>query len=215
MGEVLTITINSFVRLTFLDENYSLASHIDIFHDLPITSLTSVVVQDSFIYVGGDWIPDTTNNYDAFMAKVDFNGNIVWFTGKDLGARDTGRDIVIGPNGNIYHGIQTQTQDIIFNFQMGYWIIQDAPVTTSTEKINYARSYNIYPNPASTTIHIEGDEELREVMAFSMDGRKVDLLPLSADTYDVSALTNGIYLFVLRDKMNRRHYLKFIKVSER
>ena len=218
----------NFGRIILLDEEFLFNDSIDVFHDLNILSMTAFAAQDSFIYVGGDWLPDTTFNVDAFMAKLNFNGDIEWFTGKDLGARDYSEDILLGEDNKIYHSIQTQTLDNIYNLQMGYWMIQDqdttlitpteqdTTLTTSTEQVtNSLLNYKLSPNPASKLINIEGNIEIEEVMVFSMNGKKNKLFAQSNNTYDVSFLNNGVYLLVIRDKMNKRHYHKFIKISSR
>jgi hypothetical protein len=55
---------------------------------------------------------------------------------------------------------------------------------------------NLYPNPAQTTLGIEGNPKVREARAINALGQVIVLPELQKGVFDVSHLTPGLYTFV-------------------
>lgn len=63
---------------------------------------------------------------------------------------------------------------------------------------NLGESVNIYPNPATSVITIEG-KEIAKVEVYNIVGQMVEMILGETSTVDVSAYNNGIYLFRIYD----------------
>lgn len=93
----------------------------------------------------------------------------------------------------------------------------DAPVTTETanEKVTISPSVIIYPNPVQTKLTVSGlqQEEYDRITVYNMQGAMV--LQQSANNniarMDVSTLTDGVYLLVLRSSISlKEKSMKFV-----
>ncbi len=62
------------------------------------------------------------------------------------------------------------------------------------------REVNIYPNPASTIIHVESTEPVKAIIS-GMDGRELMRINDTKDI-NISELSNGVYVIVLYDANN-------------
>ena len=81
----------------------------------------------------------------------------------------------------------------------------------SEDKIVSTNSFSIYPNPASTSITIKGDNfENEEIEIYNMLGQRVigKSLITNEATVDISNLANGVYMVYF---MNAKASHKFVK----
>jgi hypothetical protein len=55
------------------------------------------------------------------------------------------------------------------------------------------QAIRVYPNPADQLVYIDSDREIQSLEMFNTEGKKAEV-PFSANTVDVSRLSNGLYL---------------------
>ncbi|WP_298222570.1 choice-of-anchor J domain-containing protein [Flavobacterium sp.] len=89
----------------------------------------------------------------------------------------------------------------------------DALSVTSTLGINNFSNnlISLTPNPVQNILRIKTPETIKEVSVYSLLGKKVISTQISADTVDVSILTQGMYLLKVVDQNNKVFSSKFIK----
>lgn len=86
----------------------------------------------------------------------------------------------------------------------------DGPELSSiTEESVVENSYQIYPNPSSDYVNIQGESSVRSVEFISLSGKKV--LSSSKSVINVSGLTNGYYIVKIEDLQNKTETHPFIK----
>ncbi len=73
-------------------------------------------------------------------------------------------------------------------------------VTTTAVVSTVINNINIYPNPAQSTVYIQGDVIVNAVIT-SMDGRVV-IRKANATNLDIAALADGVYMLTLYDEAN-------------
>ncbi len=64
---------------------------------------------------------------------------------------------------------------------------------------------SIYPNPATNYISIDNDENVKSIIIFNLVGRKMLTFDniRKDEQYDVSTLSNGMYLVQVTDQANK------------
>ena len=64
---------------------------------------------------------------------------------------------------------------------------------------------SIYPNPAINYISIDNDENVKSIIIFNLVGRKIMTFEniQKNELYDVSTLSNGMYLVQVTDNSNK------------
>ena len=103
--------------------------------------------------------------------------------------------------GSLYKHIvlpQVDAQTTLFLYKI------DCPTFTGIRDINNIQ-VNLYPNPASTLIHIQTDADIESVELIDRLGRLVSILPATGGRteIDISALSSGIYLAKINLKQNK------------
>ncbi|HCS19135.1 MAG TPA: hypothetical protein DIW47_00985 [Bacteroidetes bacterium] len=100
----------------------------------------------------------------------------------------------------------------------------DSNVDSDTVYVNFspssirqelAISLHLYPNPTDGQLHLESPDlnQVREMKVFDTQGKELKLIPyLEADTYtwDVSGLSQGMYVLVVTDQEGNKIALRFI-----
>jgi hypothetical protein len=85
--------------------------------------------------------------------------------------------------------------------------------TTVTEAVGNEDDVKIYPNPASTMVHIESGEQVRAIIT-SVDGRELMNIDAARDI-NISQLSNGVYLIIVYNTENLiLKKLKLVKTAE-
>ncbi len=83
-------------------------------------------------------------------------------------------------------------------------------VFSSVNKIANNQSINVYPNPASTILHIDAKIDVRAIIS-TVDGKTVLDIDKAKDI-DVNKLANGLYFIILYDENGTKIYSeKFVK----
>ena len=71
------------------------------------------------------------------------------------------------------------------------------------------RQPQIYPNPASDQIYVEGDD-LRYAIFFNALGEQVGLKKIDSNTIHVNDLTNGVYHVCLLDARGHKTVYRLV-----
>lgn len=69
----------------------------------------------------------------------------------------------------------------------------------------------LYPNPATSTLNIQGIDNVRTIEIHSMVGKKIMDTTIINTQLDISTLQNGVYFLRITDNQNRSLIKKFIK----
>jgi hypothetical protein len=81
----------------------------------------------------------------------------------------------------------------------------------STSEINsYKHQFKIYPNPTSSLIYIDGNDEVESIVVFDLNA-KVLMRNQGSRSIDVSQLSAGTYVV----SVNNAETFKFIKKSKK
>lgn len=80
-----------------------------------------------------------------------------------------------------------------------------------TESLKNNR-FNIFPNPASNVITIEGFSEVVKVDIYSLHGTYIESKTVDSNTIDISHLPNGMYILDIKTKSKSEKH-KFIKIE--
>lgn len=87
-------------------------------------------------------------------------------------------------------------------------VSQEAGTTGLTQVDNSVPS--IFPNPVSSLLHINGNDQFTSVSIFDLNGKRVVSTAISENQVDVSKLSNGIYTIRLEGR-NGSFTGKFLK----
>jgi hypothetical protein len=82
-------------------------------------------------------------------------------------------------------------------------------VVTIARDMQEAASIELYPNPATTVVHLQVPQGIAHVEVYNMQGRLV--LEGDSTTLDVASLDKGVYLVTITDSTNKQHTTKFVK----
>ena len=81
--------------------------------------------------------------------------------------------------------------------------------TASTENMEES-NFSIYPNPATTSINIETEEKINDVLIFNVSGELIMNSELNDNSLDISELPSGVYIIHLSTEEGL-HRSRFIK----
>ncbi len=94
-------------------------------------------------------------------------------------------------------------------------VIDDVSLTTAFVNVeeNLAQEVSLYPNPATTVLNINNNDEIASVVVMSLDGKIVlsEMVNGSTSTLDVSGLQNGAYICEVRavnGTITRQQFIK-------
>ena len=68
---------------------------------------------------------------------------------------------------------------------------------------------SIYPNPATSVLHIEMTQSIKQVTIYSMLGKAI--VSTQSNTVDVSGLSNGLFLIKIEDENGSVLTERFLK----
>jgi hypothetical protein len=69
----------------------------------------------------------------------------------------------------------------------------------------------VIPNPAKNIITIQWNTKVKEATFFDMTGRRVDVISVSEDSYDVNGLAKGIYIIKITTQDGNHLTTRFLK----
>ncbi len=81
----------------------------------------------------------------------------------------------------------------------------------SNQNFDKAFLVNISPNPAQNILNIQTQESIKEIAVYDVLGKKISVLQISHKSFDVSQLSNGIYILKVISENDTSSSTKFIK----
>lgn len=153
-------------------------------------------------------------NNDAFLSKLDVNGNFVWAKKMGGSSFDFGNSLALDPSGNIVAaGYFQGTGDFdpgsgIFNLTSagsydGY-ICKSQNITDVVSLQGNDTKLKIYPNPASDIVWIKGNE-INSVAIYSVLGRelqKTSNVSSGEVIISINSLEQGLYYLKVQEGNN-------------
>jgi hypothetical protein len=171
------------------------------------------------IYVGGShvgtvnigtYILPAFTHYDLFVAKFDSAGIVIW--AKNAGGytwNEYAKGIIIDKNNDVvicgefsspaYFGNDT----IYYSNSSNSFIAKLSNPLTAINEISGEMNFNLYPNPASSTIAVESSKyQVQSIRIMDVLGREIYYLQTTNDKteIDVSELPSGIYILQVQSK---------------
>ena len=174
----------------------------------------------NYMVAGNDTL-HTAGGYDTYLVKYSNSGNALWAasaggTGDDwpggLAVDSTGNDIYV--SGYFNSPSMMISGDALYaNGQRDIYVARFNPLmTVGVGSLNGAgKNISVYPNPATTMLHVAAAEEIKNITVTNLIGQEVtNVQPLSQPrevTIDVTTLPSGIYFI----KVNGTDVSKFVK----
>lgn len=116
-------------------------------------------------------------------------------------------DTIIGPT---LCGIDSLNaffnNDSTFNVDYHFYF-HELPV--GIEEVETNKTFNIFPNPSSTSVTIKASFPFIEGAIIDIQGKIVQ--SFNSSSIDVSQLESGLYFIRIKDEREKFHFLKFIK----
>lgn len=160
----------------------------------------------------GEKTEDSKGFYDFWVLSISESKTINWQ--KTIGGGDNddllkiikgaNNDYVLaGNSGSNISGDKTES-----SIQEGdYWVVNLQLSGTTSVEDNYLSEAQIYPNPSSNKISIQGIT-IKKVDFFDVNGKKVKTA--TSATIDIRNLNNGIYFLKIESDKNRFSYHKLV-----
>ena len=76
-----------------------------------------------------------------------------------------------------------------------------------------SESFKIYPNPTNQFISFSNSIELSKIGVYNVVGQKVLELNRTQNSFDLSSLTNGIYILKVEDNLGNKAAIKIVKAN--
>ncbi len=132
--------------------------------------------------------PTITSDWATMVSSSSATG-YQWYLDGNLLSGETNQDLIVSPPYGSYqveafNGDGCPSLSAPFVLSAGIEEMQDAKIIA-------------YPNPASHTITISCDEEISLVELTDVNGRKIQLSPLSEGVYDVQSVASGAYVMTV------------------
>jgi hypothetical protein len=142
---------------------------------------------------------------DAWIIKINSNGDLLWQQCYGGNKYDMGHSIIAAPDGGfVCAGVSLSSSgDVPSNQGTGdLWIFKLA-ATTDVSEIEIENSFQIFPNPASEVIHFKNDENKEATVSlFNLLGERVSIsVNVAANQkidINVSSLPRGLYILYAR-----------------
>jgi hypothetical protein len=154
---------------------------------------------------------ETTNIGDAYIVKLDVNGNEIW--NKTLGGtlRDQANSITQGSDGGYLVSGFSFSNDgdlTVNNGASDFWIVKLSSDNLVTTSFLDNKNFLIYPNPSESTITVSDD--IIDVKIYALDGKNIEFQNCN-NSIDVSKLANGTYIIIGKDNNGKTFENKLIK----
>ncbi|MBL7809467.1 MAG: T9SS type A sorting domain-containing protein, partial [Saprospiraceae bacterium] len=145
---------------------------------------------------------------DAFLAKYDPSGNVLWAKNLSGTKRDQANDIHVDKTGSIYMAGCFASPQLIFgattlsNSGLDDSFITKLDWTTAVSALNEEDWAHVYPNPASDQLYYELSPQAynARLEVYDMLGKRVlwQKIFSSCGYLDLTGLTNGVYVITLK-----------------
>lgn len=146
--------------------------------------------------------------FNAFVAKYNTAGNVVWAKAVEGNASDYSYGIAADAAGNVVITGVTNTAPLIlgndtlvYGTNWDMFIAKLGNASTGIEDSNYLTTSNIYPNPTSSTFTLTIPKPINtNIIITNITGKQVanyNLQNITTKTIDVSHLAEGVYFVTL------------------
>jgi len=175
------------------------------------TEAGTIMLKDDFTFVteivqAGDII--------YFSADDGINGQELWKSDGTVSGTElvedffTGNDNFGTPNGASPSNLMLSGDDLYFAansavFGRELFKLDNVVLSTNNEVVsNLEIKFNVYPNPASSTIKIFSTQQITRLELFNLLGKKISEISPQETSFNVSNLANGLY--ILKAKINNK-----------
>ncbi|MDC8001810.1 T9SS type A sorting domain-containing protein [Aequorivita todarodis] len=154
----------------------------------------------SYTYSNDGDVSGNHGNTDAWVVKLDNDGNIQWQ--KSMGGTDTDGAWTIcqtTDGGFITAGWSNSNDgDVTQNHgQSDYWIVKLTNDGLGFADLNTDTSnFNLYPNPTKKSFFIDSRISIEKISIYNSFGKLVKSYPLQ-NGYDISELSAGVYIIYI------------------
>ena len=136
--------------------------------------------------------------YDAYISKIDTNGNFVWATKVGGTGLEWGYSIAVSPLGKVAISGSTDTgfsKSAATVTGSGGFLASFTQPALTTENFNVGNTIAVYPNPSTGNFTIQNDESLvgANVLVYNVLGQMVKEFHLE-NTISNETLGTGMYL---------------------
>lgn len=148
----------------------------------------------------------SNGNKDAFIQKLDNDGNFIW--AKPLGGNgaDEANSIYVDASntiyvaGNFFNAVDfdpsSATYSVDSEGDRDAFILKWGQSSVSLEEHSETNNFNIYPNPTSGQIHL--DIIADEISVYALNGERLMSKEEKVSSIDLSELASGYYLVKVR-----------------
>jgi hypothetical protein len=140
----------------------------------------------------------SAGNYDAYISKLDTNGNFVWATKAGGTGLEWGYSVAVSPLGKVTVSGSTDTgfsKSVAAVTVAGGFLASFTQPALATQNFNLENTIAVYPNPSTGNFTIQNNESLvgASVMVYNILGQMVKEFNLETTTTN-ETLNTGMYL---------------------
>lgn len=131
-----------------------------------------------------------TNTHSAWLVRLDSAGTLQWQDSLWNSGYEDARAIQQTTDGGFIMGGSTGVSGPHVG---NYWIVKLATDPTAVSTPTAAESFSLFPNPATTEVHIQTSEAIRSVLLTDISGKEV-FRGGNTTVIPTATLANGMYL---------------------
>lgn len=172
-------------------------SEFDALEDVQLTPNGKYVVTGTSQSIDGD-ITGNHGLFDVWTALISNTGNLQWQRSLGGSNNDLGSSIRITSDGGYIMAGESSSNngDVSGNHGMSdFWVVKLAPDPLTVTDFNTTEII-LYPNPVSSMLHIEGQENIENIQVFNLLGQQ--LMEQSVNTLNttlnMSSFSAGMYV---------------------
>ncbi len=191
------------------------------------TELLTIIGQESYIHINEDGqvvflyesYKDETEKGNLYIAVLDEQlnpvGELLEINIDEQNSNETVMHVLqYGPNKILITGVTPDPTPFISWEETRFFIsmidLEDA--LSSENQVQTSNAVTLYPNPVKSELFIRSDKNIESISIFDYSGKKIlSLNSHNNKKLDVSGLSQGIYLMLIKDIDGNQHWSKFIK----
>lgn len=170
-------------------------------HSLLVTSLKNGTVTDNQIHV----LKLAPDGRSLMPSTID-NPNPSTFFAEDQAVNGRLRDIAVSPDGTKLYLINNGGEGITDKIS-----VYTVEKSSAVDNVNKSETISFYPNPASTTMHVQSKEAIEKLEIFSVAGELMNTEQHMTTQIDISSLPEGMYIAKMNTSTGKQLTRKFVK----
>ncbi|WP_264522355.1 T9SS type A sorting domain-containing protein [Flavobacterium sp. N1994] len=138
----------------------------------------------------------TPSNVDAYISKLDTNGNFVWATKVGGTGLEWGYSIAVSQSGKITVSGSTDTgfsKSAATVTGAGGFLASFTQPALSATQFELEKNISFYPNPTKGVLNIKATSLITKIAIYDMLGNEILTQNSNSETIDLSVFTSGIY----------------------